>query len=292
MKKQTNLINSLYILIPGGFGDNLMATAVVEGIHRQYPDIRIFLLTKRMDIWLNNPHIVMCYNTRTILKQNPSLHKRAVVLGYRSYSQIRSSSKKQHLVDDMYDKLPLVIKDRQYHPRIYLTQPEKQYKWRQLQRLPRPLIAVAPYGGWTTKIQNKFYPLGKWKQLTALLIEAGVTIIQFGRKKEGPVLPGARSWTNIGYRRMAAVLLHCDAVITHVGGIMHLATAISVPCVTLYAGVEDPSVSGYEKNLNLFVPLECSPCWLEKPCADTKCKTLLTPEKVASETLNLIKKCI
>ena len=73
---------------------------------------------------------------------------------------------------------------------------------------------------------------------------------------------------------------------------MHLATAVSVPCVALFAGVEDPCVSGYEENLNLFIPLECSPCWLEEPCATRQCMRLLSPEKIVQETLNLIKPCL
>ena len=153
----------------------------------------------------------------------------------------------------------------------------------------RLLVGVCPFGNLKTKIPNKIYPLEQWKKTALLLKQAGVNIIQIGSKEEGPLLPGALDSRDIGYRHTAVVMTHCDAVITHIGGMMHLATAVHVPGIGLFAGVEDPCVSGHEENVNLFIKLECTPCWLEKPCDDPKCKTMLSPEKIANETLNLIK---
>jgi len=282
---------SIYIRVPGGYGDNLMATAVVAGLHRQYPNLRIFIQTKRMDIFTNNPHIAQCYNTRTLLKKNRSLYERACVIGYPCYSKLRAEQKRKHYIDYMYDCLPLPVTKRCYHPEIYLTQKEKNYKWQLFQSMRRPMVAISPYGGFTSKIPNKFYPLDKWKEIIRLLDTEAVNIIQLGRKKEGPVIRPAQDWRNIGYRRSAAVLLHCDALITHPSGFMHLATALSVPCLTLFAGVEDPHIAGYDANPNLFTHLDCSPCWLERPCENPKCKMLLSPQSIVEATLLNIRSC-
>jgi len=150
------------------------------------------------------------------------------------------------------------------------------------------MVAISPYGGATTKIQNKFYPLEKWPMIVQGLTKAGITVVQLGRKKEGSLLPSAEDWREIGYRKSAALLLHCDAMITHPSGFMHLATALAVPCITLYGGVENPAISGYTQNLNMTVSLDCAPCWLPQACEDPKCKELLPPEKVVAATVKLI----
>ena len=80
-------IRSLYIRVPGGYGDNLMATAVVAAVKREYPDMRIFVATKRLDIFENNPHIAGLYNTRTLLKKNMSIYNRCCVLEYVPYAK-------------------------------------------------------------------------------------------------------------------------------------------------------------------------------------------------------------
>jgi hypothetical protein len=265
-----------------------MATAVVAGLKGQYPGLRIFILTKRMDIFENNPHVAMCYNTRAVLKKNPSLFEKAVTISYPPYDKLRALSVKRHYIDYMYDGLPLEVARRCYRPGIYLARREINYRRRHFEKLARPLVAISPYGGFTSRIQNKFYPPEKWKEVVAGLAKAGFSIVQLGRKKEGPVLRGAGDWRNIGYRRSAAVLLHCDALLTHPGGFMHLATALSVPCVMLFAGAEDPKVSGYGNNLNLTADLDCSPCWLEKPCEDRRCVEVVSPEVVVERTIALV----
>ena len=279
---------SLYIRIPAGYGDNLMATAVIAAIQRQHPTFRIFVSTKRLDIFQNNPHICALYNTRTLQKRNPSLYDRCSVLHYPPYATIGQRREKKHLIDYFYDCLPFPVEQRTYQMELFLTQQERSYRHRRLEKIKRPMVAISPYGGTTTKIQNKFYPIEKWPLIVQGLTKAGITVIQLGRKKEGPVMPPAIDFRNIGYRKSAAVLLHCDAMITHPSGFMHLATALSVPCVGLYGGVEDPAISGYSQNLNLTVSLDCAPCWLPKACEEAKCKELLPPEKVVDAVVKLI----
>lgn len=283
---------SIYIRVPAGYGDNLMATAVVAAIARDYPDIRIFIATKRPDIFENNPHISALYHTRKLLKHNMSIYNRCSVLKYPQYAQLKQVNSKKHLIDYFYDCIPLPIKDRIYQPEIYLTWKERNYRSGKLIKLQRPLVAISPYGGATSKISNKFYPAEKWPAVVKGLKNIGFNIIQLGRKKEGPVFPGAIDFREVGYRKSAAVLLYCDLLITHTSGFMHLATALKVPCMTLFGGVEDPFVSGYGHNPDLTVDLECAPCWLPKPCDDPKCKQMLSPEKIVSSAVEFVRSSV
>ncbi len=285
-----NAGKTIYLSIGHGFGDNLMAAAAIAGIKKEFPDLRIFVLTKRRwEIFENNPNVTACYNARTIMKKNPELYKKAVQLSEYTYADFRNEKEVKHMIDRMYDLIGINVKNRLYKPEIYLTKRELNYRNWRLQRLPRPLVAVAPSGKITTKIPNKFYPIEKWQQLAALLKQANITFIQVGDKKEGPLLEGARNWRNLGYRKTASVLKRCDAVITHVSGIMHLAAAVGTPCITIYGGTEDPLVSGYPCNINITTELPCAPCWLENPCDKPICKDMLTPGLIMEKLNQLLK---
>lgn len=286
----TNSGRAIYLSIGHGFGDNLMATAVIAGIKREYPDIRIFVFTKRRwEIFENNPDVTACWNARTIMEKNPSLFQRAIPLTEYTYADFKGAAKVQNMIDRMYDLVGVKVKERIYQPRLYLTQKELDYrKWR-LQRLKRPLVAIAPSGKITTKIPNKFYEIEKWHKIAELLTKENITFIQIGDKAEGPKLNGAKDWRNLGYRKTASVLRHCDAVIAHEGGIMHLATAVNTPCVIIYGGAENPKVFGYPCNVNVTADLPCAPCWLDKPCDKPVCRDMMTPELIVQKLKELIK---
>lgn len=285
-----NAGKAVYFSIGHGFGDNLMATAVIAGIKKEFPDIRIFVLTKRRwEIFENNPDVTACYNARTVMKKNPSLFKRAIPLSEYTYADFKNAPKVQHMIDRMYDLVGINVQNRIYRPGIYLTQKELGYRHWRIQRWPRPLVAVAPSGKIATKIPNKFYPIEHWQKLAALLKKAGITVIQVGDKKEGPLLEGAKNYRNLGYRKTASVLRHCDALISHDGGIMHLATAVNTPCIILFGGVENPLVFGYPCNINITIDLPCAPCWLQKPCDNPVCKDMLTPELIMQKLDELLK---
>jgi ADP-heptose:LPS heptosyltransferase len=286
-----NAGKALYVSIGHGFGDNLMASAVFAGIKAEYPDMRIFVLTKRRsEIFENNPDVTACYDCRLVMEKNPSLYQRAIPLTEYSFADFRNDPNPRHMIDRMYDLTGINVKNRLYKPRIYLTARELKYrKWR-ISRLPRPLVAIAPSGKITTKIPNKFYDIEKWYQFAALLKKENVTVIQVGDKREGPLLDGARDWRNLGFRKTASVLRHCDAVISHEGGIIHLATAVSTPAIVLVGGAEDTRVFCYPSNTNITADLPCAPCWLEKPCDKPICKDMLTPELIMTKLKELLGK--
>lgn len=48
--------------ISGGIGKNVLATAVVKAIKREFPDWNIVVLTAWRDAWQFNPYIFRCYN--------------------------------------------------------------------------------------------------------------------------------------------------------------------------------------------------------------------------------------
>jgi ADP-heptose:LPS heptosyltransferase len=101
-------------------------------------------------------------------------------------------------------------------------------------------------------------------------------------------LAGCRDWRDLGYRHTASVLAKCNAVVTHPGGIMHLAAACQTPCVAIFGGIENPKTSGYPSHRILSVPLDCAPCWRKTLCRNPKCWDLLPPERIVAEIIDVL----
>ncbi len=287
-KIAADIDNILLLRAMHGYGDHLMASAVVNGIHQEYPDWKIGVLAKHPEIFFNNPMVFCCWDIKNVPKSH-RIYKRAIRLEYEKFRSLAANEMvDKHLTDYLYDCLPFKLSNRLYTPRIFLTEQEQAFRHEEIKQLSRPLIAVSPYGKKTSPWPSKVYPKSKWDKVCALLADAGITLIQIGSTNEGALLPHTADWRDLGYRLTAAVIRQCDAVITHVGGIMHLATACETPCVVLYGGTEDPRVSGYPRNLNLTASLECSPCWRQDICSSPRCWEMLTPEFVAEQTTRFI----
>jgi ADP-heptose:LPS heptosyltransferase len=270
-------------LIPEwGFGDHLMLAAIIEGLTAEHPELRIRVAADHPEIFWHNPHVEEVVSVARLRKRDPRR-----LAGYRLVTRrpppARYLQVTGHLLDDMYDSIGIPIAHRPQRPKIYLTRLEERFRRRTLTRLPRPRVAIAPHGPPGVRLPNKVYPLPQWQELAPQLTEMAGSLLQIGRELEGPLLPGAEDHRDIGIRRTASVLRHCDLLLTHVGGMMHLAAAVGVPSVVLYGAAEHPAISGYPWNYNLYTPIECGPCWMEDLCSHHSCMRGLTPARVVEE---------
>jgi ADP-heptose:LPS heptosyltransferase len=271
-----------------GFGDNLMVTAVLEGIKQDYPDLKIFILARHPEIFLNNPRIDYCWDDRKIPPGHPVL-KQAFILEYIDYyEQRRKDGDRLHHIERLYEGLPIPVTSRCLTPRLYLTEEEKNYRAADLAGLKRPIVAVSPYGKKSSSIVSKIYPADKWETIIKQLLEKGITLLHVGATSEGPLLDGCLDWRDLGYRLTASVFSRCNALVTHPGGIMHLAAACGTPCVAIFGGIENPMTSGYPGHRILTVPLDCAPCWRKQVCRNPKCWDLLPPRRIVEEIIDLL----
>lgn len=275
---------------PSGFGDHLMLSAVIEGLKAERPELRIHVAASHPELYRHNPHVEVVRYEGRMKKWRSAELERYLCVYFRPPDQRRFNTPEEerlqvarHLIDDMYDRVGIPLRARPRQPRIYLSTAEQEFRARELEALPHPRIAIVPFGKSTVRLPNKIYPADQWTELTRLLRGLGGTLLHLGTRREGPLAEGARDFRDIGYRHTAAVLQHCDLLITHVSGIMHLAAAVRTPAVVLYGAAEHPAISGYPWNRNLYIPIECGPCWLESPCDHHSCMKQLTPERVLRE---------
>lgn len=274
--------NILRLRPPSGFGDHLMLSAVIEGLKAERPELRIHVAASHPELFRHNPHVERALYEGRLKKWRPNELERYVRVHFRP-PEARHLQVSGHLIDDMYARVGIPLRERPRQPRIYLSEQERQFRASQIEALPRPRIAIVPFGKSTVRLPNKIYPADQWTELTRLLTGIGGTLLHLGTRREGPLAQGAEDYRDIGYRHTASVLQRCDLLITHVSGIMHLAAAVRTPAVVLYGAAEHPAISGYPWNRNLYVPIDCGPCWLETPCDHHSCMKQLTPERALAE---------
>src|SRR3990172_7637468 len=108
-------------------------------------------------------------------------------------------------------------------------------------------------------IANKEWFPERFQQVVDAL-RGEFTIVQLGLGSDPP-LEGAVDLRGTTKREAAAVLHHSLAFVGLAGFFMHLAKAAGTRSVIVYGGREDPALSGYAENENLFTAMHCSPCW-------------------------------
>lgn len=131
------------------------------------------------------------------------------------------------------------------------------------------------------------YPIGNKEWLPERFAEVAATIaptatlVQLGSAAD-PLLPGARDLRGqTTLRESAAILSQSRLYIGLAGLLMHLARAVDCRSVVVFGGREDPVISGYSCNENLFTAVPCAPCWLWNRCDfDHRCMTAITAADV------------
>jgi lipopolysaccharide heptosyltransferase II len=97
-------------------------------------------------------------------------------------------------------------------------------------------------------------------------------------------------------RELCVVLSICDSVLTNDTGPMHLAAAVGthviVPFGSTSPELTGPGLPGESSHRLILGQAPCAPCFRRECPVDFRCMLSITPEKAASELLNLIRNII
>jgi len=82
-------------------------------------------------------------------------------------------------------------------------------------------------------------------------------------------------------RELAAILKKAKLFIGNDSGVMHMASALDIPVVSIF-GPTDPHYTGPQNTRSVVVvkQLECTPCYLREPCTHRRCLAELDAETV------------
>jgi len=135
---------------------------------------------------------------------------------------------------------PLGISEELERPRLYLREEEKRWARQLLRGLPKPVIAINPSSGGT----SRNWPFERYRDLADKLKEIGFGIVITGDRGPeiniGEILD-TRGKTSV--RELMAILEAVSVLISSSTGPMHIACALDTPTVSLFypEGVAGPT---------------------------------------------------
>jgi ADP-heptose:LPS heptosyltransferase len=258
----------------GAPGDTLLTASICRIIKRHFPRLRINCITKNADVIHDDPCLTELNGPAGFC------HLKFEYLGILE----DRASEPNILAPSLAD---VGIRDYEYKARVYLRPEEVEEARQRLPDLSRPIITINVM----SKEEVKVWRLDRWAELVGHLVRE-FTVVQLGDDKE-PIFPGVIPFGGKLSKRESMAMLSLASV--HIGPdsfLMHAANGLDVPSVIIYGGARPPSCLGYKENKNLYVELECSPCWLHttrgESCAHgLKCMDMISVQKVEEAVMEL-----
>jgi ADP-heptose:LPS heptosyltransferase len=201
--------------------------------------------------------------------------------------QILTARTRSNLRPYMVSKTPQQWMWMEYRPErgeLYLADEEKEFGSRHAGRIivePNIKPGASP---------NKAWPWLNWGKLVWLMAKEGLRPIQLGPLGTR-VIDGADFVMTYSMRHAAAVMAESRAVVTHEGGLHHVAAAVNTSAVVIYGGFISPRVTGYDGQAALFEPSAQHPlgCGMRVHCEHCKkAMSRIAPEDVFNKLKGLL----
>jgi ADP-heptose:LPS heptosyltransferase len=248
-------------------GDTVMCGTICRAVKARFPRLRLNVITRNPDLLECDPAIDELNGPKGFCH-----------LAFEYLGILEGRASKGNVLAPTLGAVG--IREFKYKARIFLRPEELEAARRRLGPVDRPIVSINVMSKELAKVWRMDY----WQELIRRLQEK-FTLIQIGDDKE-PSFPGVRSFGGKLSKRESMALIALAKV--HVGPdsfLMHAANGVDVPSVIIYGGSRPAACLGYAENRNLYVQLECSPCWLHttrnEHCPhEMKCMTMISVDEV------------
>jgi len=258
-----------------GLGDNLLLSAVLPYLREQNPGHKIIVETRWPELFQNNPNADWVTD-RHIKTTGRHIKPKYHVDGNTDvpiYRQIMSR----------------VGSDREGFPEMFLA-PDEIAEIEEV--FPFEFATICPKGKTTFCANRKEWGLENFQGLRDLMPE--VSFLQVGIPSD-PLLKNVTDGRYLTARQTAAAMRRSHFFVGLEGGLMHLAKAVGCRAVIIYGGFIRPEISGYDENLNIYAPVDCSPCfhsdYSHDECTTMDCMKAITPEMVLERVRSEFPEC-
>jgi ADP-heptose:LPS heptosyltransferase len=244
------MANTIIFSIDGGLGKNIMATAVLKAIKKQYSKANIIVITGYPDVFISNPNVnkVIQGGQQIGVYSKYVENKDAKVFVADPYHTSDYITEKKHLMEiwcEMYG-----VKYDGEMPEIFISKAEKQY-FAPFYKMDKPIMAIQPNGGamnqplmysWTRDIPQTIM------QDVIEYFKNDYAILHIKRQDQ-LVYPNTLGALD-SFRSIAVLLTLSEKRLLIDSSSMHMARALNLPSTVAWIGT-NPNVFGYEINTNL-----------------------------------------
>lgn len=236
--------------ISGGLGKNILSTAVLKAIRKQYNKANIIVITSYPDVFINNPNVnrVVVHGTITNLYKDFIENKDSKVFLIDPYSTSEYITESTHLIEIWCNLCGVKYNGEQ--PEIILSKGEKDY-FTPFYSMDKPIMVIQPNGGaaeqplkysWTRDIPESIMidVINHYKEKYAIV----------HIKREDQIIYNDTIGALDSYRSIAVLLLMSQKRLLIDSSAMHLATALNLPSTVTWMGT-NPKIFGYDMHTNI-----------------------------------------
>jgi hypothetical protein len=236
--------------VEGGMGKNVLATAVVRAINKQYPDRKIIVMTAWPDVWLCNPRVerVLQFGMTPYFYKDYIDGKDSLVFIQDPYKQTEAIYRTKHL-SEIWCELHGITWDGET-PELYFTSLEFDFLT-QLINKQKPIFLLQTFGG----AQGQQHKYSWARDLSPVLAQEIVNrmskdyrVIQI-RREDQIGLQGCES-LSVNPRQLALSILLSDKRLFIDSFMQHCAAALGKSSTVVWIG-NSPTVFGYSIHKNI-----------------------------------------
>ncbi len=249
------LENNILMIIAGGIGKNIAATAVVTSIKTAKPKATIIIATAYPFVWENNPNVSLTLDLNSQHKLYVEKIKREkwTIIAHDPYHHEEYLYKKNHIIETWCHLIG--IESISLKPQLFFTEKEFENAKKILPKTSKPIFVIQTSGG----APNQRFPIS-WardlhidiaQKVVNEMIKNNYEVIHL-RRSDQPSLVGT-TWINATPREIMALIKFSDKRLFIDSFPQHTAAALGLQSVVTWVS-NDPKTFGYNIHKNLIPP--------------------------------------
>lgn len=252
--KKTDKDRFIIAEISGGHGKNILATAFIRAIKKQYPDYKIVVICSWDGAFFYNPDVFRFFLQNQIPQyfKEDYLKDDTIIMKHDPYNETDHILRKEHLTETwckMFD-----VPYDGYKPKIYLNPRELEIARDKIKPDNRPIMLLQTHGGGGKSTQ--YSPKSWYRDMPVEIAQKLVNYfaksyrILHLRNADQPALQGVEM-LNLPYRELYAVFPLSTKRLFIDSFAQHVAAALDLQSTVVWIGNEH-KVFGYPENINIY----------------------------------------
>jgi ADP-heptose:LPS heptosyltransferase len=262
MKDNILKAKRIILVVSGGIGRNIFATAVVRNLKKTYPNHDIIVCCGCPEVFQNNPHIKRIYSfdkPQHLFEDYIFDNKDTVILDVEPYRHPDYLSGNRHIVECWCDLLEISCDS--IKPELYFVKNEKEVSKAYMTKYKKPVILIQHTGGkvpeqptaearLTAKdaMYRRGLPEDVVQELTDKFIADGYIVGSVQHPNQ--FQPKGSELIHFPLRATLGLIPYVEGIISIDSMLQHASAAFDVPSLVCWAGT-NPEKLGYTLHTNL-----------------------------------------
>ena len=253
--------DQVVLVVEGGIGRNIMATAVVRNLKQVIGDKDLMVVASCSDVFLRNPHVrrVIPMSVPTYFYEDYIVSSKTLFLKAEPYQTYDYIYRKKHFVECWCDEIGVACDSTK--PELYFSDKERRMAQLYLNGFDKKMVMLQHTGGKDPVDKSEkarmiaaaeMYRRGIREEVTQAITDGLLNrgFMVGSVQHENQFCPSMAEKIQFPVRSILALLPHVEGVIAIDSFLMHGAAAVGAPSLVMWGGT-NPKVLGYDVHHNV-----------------------------------------